>query len=152
MALAQAKAAETTNTLITADNKYIQNISSSQIFSSGLRNQNLLLEKIANLAITNELVGAEDMETFKRNVQVNKDLVDSITLQTHYSNRDDEGLQSFSDTEGLLVPLYTEGNDPLIHSVSDTQLKNIDFLSCLRRFFPQFSICLLYTSPSPRDS
>ena len=129
MALAQAKAAETTNTLITADNKYIQNISSSQIFSSGLRNQNLLLEKIANLAITNELVGAEDMETFKRNVQVNKDLVDSITLQTHYSNRDDEGLQSYTDTEGLLVPLYTEGNDPLIQSVSDTQLKNIDFLS-----------------------
>ena len=97
MALARAKATETTNTLITADNKYIQNISSSQIFSAGLRNQNLLLEKIANLAIANDLVGADDMETFKQNVQVNKDLVDSITLQTHYSNRDDEGLQSFSN-------------------------------------------------------
>ena len=130
MALARAKATETTNTLITADNKYIQNISSSQIFSAGLRNQNLLLEKIANLAIANDLVGADDRETFKQNVQVNKDLVDSITLQTHYSNRDDEGLQSFSDTEGLLVPLYTEGTDPLTNSVSDTQLKNIDFLSC----------------------
>ena len=123
MALAEAKAAETTNTLMTADNKYLQNISSSQIFSSGLRNQNLLLEKIANLAIANELVGAEDMENFKRNVQVNKDLVDYITLQTHYSNRDDEGLQSYTDTEGLLVPLYTEGTAPLIQSVSDTQLR-----------------------------
>ena len=140
MALARAKAAETTNTLITADNKYIQNISSSQIFSSGLRNQNLLLEKIANLAIANDLVGADEMETFKQNVQVNKDLVDSITLQTHYSNRDDEGLQSFSDTEGLLVPLYTEGNDPLIHSVSDTQLKNIDFLSCEEHHGPDLDV------------
>ena len=92
MALAQAKATETTNTLITADNKYIQNISSSQIFSSGLRNQNLLLEKLSDLAIANGLVGEADMDTFKQNVQVNKDLVDSITLQTHYSNRDDEGL------------------------------------------------------------
>ena len=140
MALARAKATETTNTLITADNKYIQNISSSQIFSAGLRNQNLLLEKIANLAIANDLVGADDRETFKQNVQVNKDLVDSITLQTHYSNRDDEGLQSFSDTEGLLVPLYTEGNDPLTNSVSDTQLKNIDFLSCEEHHGPDLDV------------
>ena len=83
MALAEAKATETTRTLIAADNRYLQNISSSQIFSSGLKNQNSLLEKLADLAIANELVGAEDLDNFKRNVQVNKDLVDSITLQTH---------------------------------------------------------------------
>ena len=140
MALTQAKATETTNTLITADNKYIQNISSSQIFSSGLRNQHLLLEKLSDLAIANGLVGEADMDTFKQNVQVNKDLVDSITLQTHYSNRDDEGLQSYTDTEGLLVPLYTEGTPPLIHSVPDTQLKNIDFLSCEEHHGPDLDV------------
>ena len=140
MALAQAKATETTNTLITADNKYIQNISSSQIFSSGLRNQHLLLEKLSDLAIANGLVGDAEIDNFKQNVRVNKNLVDSITLQTYYSNRDDEGLQSFSDTEGLLVPLYTEGDPPLINSVSDTALKNIDFLSCEEYHGPDLDV------------
>ena len=55
MALATAKAAETTNTLITADNKYIQNISSSQIFSSGLRNQHLLSETLPKALQTQAL-------------------------------------------------------------------------------------------------
>ena len=58
----------------------------------------------------------------------------------YYINKDDEGLQSYTDTEGLLVPLYTEGTAPLIQSVSDTQLKNIDFLSCEEHHGPDLDV------------
>ena len=111
--LADAHTTETTQSLIDADTRYLRNISTSQVLSAGLKNQQTLLNKLAGLAITNGLVGDADLDSFKENVQLNKDLVNSITLQTHYSSKDDEGLQAFTDPEGLICPLYEAGTPPL---------------------------------------
>ena len=121
---------QATTSLIDAQDKYLKDVPVNIILSSGLSNQYDLIDKLATMAISNNLLPAEERDDFTELVQKNKDLVDSIQLQTLYATKEDSGLESYSDPEALIVPIYEEGTPPLISSVSDTQVKNIPTLTC----------------------
>ena len=82
------------------------------------------------MALTNDLLPDEEKDEFTDLVQKNRVLVDSIQLQTLYATKEDCGLESYSDPEALIVPIFEEGEPPLVNSVSDTQVKNIPTLTC----------------------
>ena len=121
---------QATTSLIDAQDKYLKDVPVNIILSSGLSNQYDLIDKLATMTISNNLLPAEERDDFTELVQKNKDLVDSIQLQTLYATKEDSGLESYSDPEALIVPIYEEGTPPLISSVSDTQVKNIPTLTC----------------------
>ena len=121
---------QATTSLIDAQDKYLKDVPVNKILSAGLSNQYDLIDKLASMAISKDLLPAEEREDFNELVQKNRDLVESIQLQTLYATKEDSGLESYSDPDALIVPIYEEGDPPLVTSVSDTQVKNIPSLTC----------------------
>ena len=129
-----------TVSLIEAQEKYLKDVPVNKILSCGLSNQHDLIEKMATLVISNNLVPEDEKDDFNQTVQQNKDLVESIQLQTLYATKEDSGLESYTDPDALIVPIYEEGDPPLVTSVSDTQVKNISSLSCEDHVGPSLDI------------
>lgn len=121
---------EATRDLIAAQDKFLKDVPVNKILSAGFSNQYDLIDKLATMAIANDLLPNDEREDFEDLVQKNRNLVDSIQLQTLYASKEDSGLESYSDPDALIVPIYEEGAPPLITSVSDTQVKNIPTLTC----------------------
>ena len=119
-----------TTSLIEAEERYLKDVPVNKIITAGLSNQQNLIEMLATVVISNNLVPEGDKDDFNNTLQQNKDLVESIQLQTLYASKEDSGLESYTDPEALIVPIYDLGDPPLVTSVSDTQVKNISSLSC----------------------
>ena len=119
-----------TDSLINAGDRYLKNVSLNKILSSGLSTQHELINKLAQVAISKNLISADEKDDFSVLVDQNTALIDSIQLQTLYSAKDDVGLQSFADPDSLIVTIYEEGVPAeLINSVSDNQIKNVPVLT-----------------------
>ena len=84
---------QATTSLIDAQDKFLKDVPVNKILSAGLSNQYDLIDKLASMAITNDLLPAEEREDFNELVQKNRDLVESIQLQTLYATKEDSGLE-----------------------------------------------------------
>ena len=122
---AKEDADRATTSLIEAQEKYLKDVPLNQILSAGLTNQHELIDKLASLVIASDIVPADERDEFDQAVQRNNDLIESIQLQTLYSSKEDTGIESYTDPDTLITPIYEEGDPPLVTSVSDTQVKNI---------------------------
>ena len=50
---------------------------------------------MANLVIASDMIPADEKDDFQQVVQQNKDLIESIQLQTLYSVKEDTGIESY---------------------------------------------------------
>ena len=69
-----------TDSLINAGDRYLKNVSLNKILSSGLSTQHELINKLAQVAISKNLISADEKDDFSVLVDQNTALIDSIQL------------------------------------------------------------------------
>ena len=79
---------EATRDLIAAQDKFLKDVPVNKILSAGFSNQYDLIDKLATMAIANDLLPNDEREDFEDLVQKNRNLVDSIQLQTLYASKE----------------------------------------------------------------
>ena len=87
------------------------------------------MTQLSRIVLNSDAVTEEQKPAIQDLVQKNKDLTQSISIQTNYRLADDQGLETFVDTDNLISPLYEELADNLVHSISDTQCKHLQHFS-----------------------
>ena len=99
------------------------------LLSAGLSQQTEIVTQLSRIVLNSDAVTEEQKPAIQDLVQKNKDLTQSISIQTNYRLADDQGLETFVDTDNLISPLYEELADNLVHSISDTQCKHLQHFS-----------------------
>ena len=99
------------------------------LLSAGLSQQTEIVNQLSRIVLNSDAVAEDDKPAIEEMVKRNSDLTQSISIQTNYSLADDQGLETFVDTDNLITPLYEEPADNLVHSISDTQCKHLPHFS-----------------------
>ena len=127
--LAQSKATvqKTIASLLDAGDTHqkLASVPLPSLLSAGLSQQTEIVNQLSRIVLNTGAVKDDDKPTIEDLIKRNSDLTQSISIQTNYRLADDQGLETFVDTHNLITPLYEEGTDNLVHSISDTQCKHL---------------------------
>ena len=131
--LAQSKATvtKTIASLLDAGDTHqkLESLPLPSLLSAGLSQQTELVNKLSNIVLNSDAVDEQDKPAIQNLVKKNNDLTQSISLQTNYRLADDQGRDTFVNVDNLITPIYEESEDHLVHSISDTQCKHLQFFS-----------------------